>query len=351
MKILIVSNMFPSKKYPSAGIFVYRFCEILNVIGISYSKSVMQWTTNKYRKVLNYMSFYIKTFVHCVLGRFDKVYIHYASHSSAPVLLAYRIRKFSIITNCHGSDVVPENSKQEKMQKYTKSILAVSDKVVVPSEYFKELVSSKYSIDKNKIIVSPSGGVNKRIFYKEKDRESGNELKIGFVGRISYKKGLDTLLKACSMLSIPYSLMIVGNGPEYQDMKKLVDELGLNEKIEWLDLQPQEELRHIYNNLDAFIFPTERDGESLGLVAIEAMACGTPVIASDHAAPKYYVKDGVNGYKFTMGDENALYDTITKFAGLSDDERRTMSDECLKCAEAYSVENCISIIKDDIFEV
>ena len=85
------------------------------------------------------------------MKKYDIIYIHYASHSAAPVLIANKLRKLNIYTNVHGSDVVPENASQEKMQKYTKEILKLSSKIIVPSEYFKKLVSEKYHIDKNKI--------------------------------------------------------------------------------------------------------------------------------------------------------------------------------------------------------
>ena len=63
--------------------------------------------------------------------------------------------------------------------------------------------------------------------------------------------------------------------------------------------------------MDFFVFPTEREGESLGLVAIEAMACGTPVIASNYAAPKYYVNKN-NGLTFDKGNEFELYQKIAE---------------------------------------
>ena len=79
-----------------------------------------------------------------------------------------------------------------------------------------------------------------------------------------------------------------------------------------LPLQPQEKLPEIYSSLDAFAFPTQRAGESLGLVGLEAMACGVPVICSDFAAPADYVVEGVNGFQFAVGDPQAMAEAIQR---------------------------------------
>lgn len=85
-----------------------------------------------------------------------------------------------------------------------------------------------------------------------------------------------------------------------KSLEVLEKRLNVEENLIRFDLLPQEELVSIYNVSDAFIFPTRREGESLGLVAIEAMACGTPVIASDFAAPKYYVQEDVILISFSL---------------------------------------------------
>ncbi len=240
LKIAVVSNMYPDKKHPSYGVFVKNFCYILDELHIDYILHVMQKSESKFGKVLGYLKFYIGTAFSLLFEKYDIVYVHYASHSSIPVLITNKIRKKPIFTNVHGSDVVPENAKQEKMQKYTRRILALSSRVIVPSEYFKDLVEKKYNISNDKIFVSPSGGVDEKIFYKEREKEKSDVLKLGYVGRISHKKGWDTLLEACAELDIPYELIMVGNGPEYQQMRDLAKTLKVDKNIKWFDLLPQD---------------------------------------------------------------------------------------------------------------
>ena len=336
MKILVVSNMYPSKKYPSYGIFVKNYCNQLKELDINYDTAVMKKGSNIIMKMLRYILFYVTTFIKCVVKKYDIVYIHYASNSSIPVLWASKIRKINIFTNVHGSDVVPENKKQEKLQKYTRRIIDKSTKVITPSEYFKEYVCNKYNVKEDKVFVSYSGGIDSKVFYKQKEKTKKDILIMGYVGRISYGKGWDTLLKACSYISkSKYKLLMVGSGPMSSEMDKLISELGIRDNIEVFPLLEQNKLRDIYNEIDVFIFPTEREGESLGLVAVEAMACGTPVIASDFAEPSSYIINGENGYKFEKGKENDLLSAIESFMRLDVSERETLSIGAIETAKRY----------------
>ena len=348
MKILVVSNMYPSSKYPTAGIFVYKFCKMLDDIGISYDLSAMTWTTNKLRKIAKYLIFYITTFLKCVIGKYDCIYIHYASHSSAPVLLARKYRKIKIIANVHGSDVIPENNSQERFQKYTCRAMRISEKIVVPSEYFRDVVVKKYSVDPGKVYVFPSSGVDAMIFHEYDDTSIArlryefdlkeNKKTFLFAGRITPGKGWDTFIKAIEILNnkhIGANYIIVGSGNKENELDKMITELHLENEIIRRPLMNQLELAKIYSISDAFIFPTEREGESLGLVALEAMACGTPVIASDFAAPKYYVEEGVNGYKFEMGDYKQLASIIKSFVD-SKVPIKILREGALKTANLYS---------------
>lgn len=359
MKILVVSNMYPDKKHPSAGIFVKKFCDELELVGLDYKRSVMYKYDTKLGKLWGYFSFYVFTFLRTLFSRYDLVYIHYASHSSIPVLLARRFKKIRIYTNVHGSDVVPENEVQKKFQKYTSKILSLSDKVIVPSEYFKEYVAKKYSIDRKNISIYPSSGVDRNMF-RALDENALNGIRkkhsinpslktFCYVGRITANKGWDTYLCAIRKLvdeGKMANFIFVGDGLERDAYNKLIEDLSLSQIVKKYPLLSQKELVEIYNISDAFIFPTQREGESLGLVAIEAMACGTPVIASDFAAPKYYVHNSVNGYKFIPGDASDLKSYMSMFIE-GEALKRDMFEGCQKTAEEYGNNK----IRDDLREV
>lgn len=351
MKILVISNMYPSRKNPSYGVFVKSFCESLDDLKIDYSCAIMHKANGRIEKIVRYVLFYITSFFKILFLKYDIIYVHYASYSGLSVLLAHRLKSFRVYTNLHGSDVVPENDRQKKMIKYTKKIISISDKLIVPSDYFRDYVSNKFDVGKEKIYISHSGGVDRAIFHVRDEKNSNERFRIGFAGRISFGKGWKTLLEAVNRLNVPdYEVLIVGNGPDEEEMMNYIIEHGLDSKIRKYDLLPRCDLANIYQQLDLFIFPTEREGESLGLVAIEAMACGIPVIASDFAAPAYFVKNYYNGFKFEKGNSHQLANFIEKFYYLSAEEKLRLRDGAIATACQYEKNNVTENLKKILVE-
>ena len=335
MRILVISNMYPDANHPGYGVFVKNFCTQLDELGVDYSLAVMKKADGKAGKALGYLKFYITSFLKCLLGSWDLVYVHYASHSSPGVLLARCLRHFRIFTNVHGSDVMPENPRQERFQRFTEKLLACSETIVAPSSYFAACVVEKYGVPENKVFVCPSGGVDTAAFCPGM-REENTLFTFGTVSRISAGKGWDTLLQACAaMPDTNYKLIWAGDGPERKAMEAMITELGLTEQITLVGEVSHKDLPEIYRGLDGFVFPT-RLRESLGLVALEAMACGVPVIASDIAAPADYVCPGINGYKFPVGNHIALRDAMVTFRTLSEAERAALQEGAVTTAAGYS---------------
>ena len=360
MKILVVSNMYPDSDNPSYGIFVKRFVEEAESIGVLCDKSVMYKKSGKLKKAFSYITFYVSAFFKCLSPKYDIIYIHYASHSSLPVIMASRLKKLNIYTNVHGSDIVPENQSQENWQKYTKRILDISKKIIVPSEYFRDLVSSKYNIDKNLIYIYPSAGVNNNVFCEyskecitslKKDFGICNDYPVfGMAGRITANKGWKTFVDAILKMEaadVRANYIIVGEGPDDAELSKILKETGMERKIIRLGFLDQKRLADFYNVIDCFVFPTQREGESLGLVALEAMACGTPVISSDIAAPSYYVVNESNGLKFNPFSSEELFACMKGMADTIDcGNIQSFVDSSKKTAEKYFNNNISVLLKE-----
>lgn len=356
MKILVVSNMYPSKKNPSFGTFVKNFCVQLDEMNLTFEKSVMLKASSKIGKIWRYIIFYIGTILRLLIKKYDVVYVHYASHSAPPVLFANKLKKLNIITNVHGSDVVPKNKQHERMHKYTEKILKQSHKIVVPSDFFGYYVANKYKIDSSQIFVYPSGGINCAIFRPlydlNMDKWKGKDIPTyGMATRFTQGKGWDIFLSAISEYlgsGKMAKFIIVGNGNQKKEFDEMVETLGLTDKIIWSDLLDQQKLAEFYNDIDMLVFPI-RSEESLGLIALEAMACGTPVISSDFAAPKYYVKNGINGYKFKVNDSEELVKRMYEFEHLSQDHVQEMRKNALNTGREYSTKEALKRLKK-IFE-
>lgn len=362
MKILLISNMYPDKKYPAYGIFVKRFVKEIERLGYECNKVVMTKSSNSALKIWRYFIFFVKAFIETLFTNCDIIYIHYASISSIPVLAACYFRpNLKIFTNLHGSDVVPENHRQENLQKFTKKILSKSCKIIVPSEYFKQLVCTKYSINQKKVHVFPSSGVNPGIFYRSPTNTSYGKAQVnprlltfGMAGRISKNKGWDTFINAIRIteltgLHAQYS--IVGSGSEDQNLDGLIQSEGLQDIVRRIPMLSQEKLRNYYDSLDYFVFPSRRVGESLGLVGLEAMACGTPVIGSDFAALKDYIVDDYNGFKFDVGSASSLSLVMQgRILSSTNTDYRRLQNGAIQTSSKYFSDEISSQLKQIIIE-
>ncbi|MDB8551633.1 glycosyltransferase family 4 protein [Turicibacter sanguinis] len=357
MKILLVSNMYPNDKYPQYGIFVKNTENILKNKNIEVEKIVLYKENRKMLKLLNYCKFYFSCFLYSIFRDFDYIYIHYVSLSSLGVILAKILKKkIVIISNTHGSDIVPESVNQKRFKIITKLTLNYSEKVIVPSEYYRELINSEYKIKYKKMYVFPSGGVNPVNFYPISKEIALSELKlspdfkyIGYVGRIEFQKGWDVLLEAIHKIKyefffMNYKIIIVGNGLQKNDFLNLVKEYDLHDKIIVYDFISQDKLKYIYNSIEFLCFPTMRKGESLGLVGIEALSCGTPIIASNYAGPKDYVINNVNGFLFEKGSSESLANKIESFITLSDEEKQNLKVNALKSVIKYNLTNIEKVL-------
>jgi D-inositol-3-phosphate glycosyltransferase len=140
--------------------------------------------------------------------------------------------------------------------------------------------------------------------------ELGPEPLLLYVGRLQPIKGLETLLQAMARLDGSTRLLIIGGDQDEPDnghaahLRERVAALGLARRVRFLGTQPQRRLRLFYAAAEATVMPSSY--ESFGMVALEAMACGCPVVASRVGGLTTTIKDGVTGHLVPEGDPAAL---------------------------------------------
>ena len=100
-----------------------------------------------------------------------------------------------------------------------------------------------------------------------------------FVGRLNAQKGIELLLRALAVTKAKPSLDVVGDGPDADRLKALAGELEIADRVRWIGALPQQQLTEYYRSATALVVPSVNEG--LGLVAVEAQLCETPVIAFD----------------------------------------------------------------------
>ena len=293
-----------------------------------------------------------------IFNNYDYIYAHYISHTGfGPVFVKNTSANIKIIFNAHGNDVVSDGEDSKNIRK-SKKYLKYAYKVVVPSEYYKEVMINDYKIPEKKIFIYPSGGVDTNLFKKTDKKEAKKEAKlsnkynyIGYVSKLEKNKGYDVFLEAISKLKDNkdlknYKYLIVGSGDEEDKFMDMVKSLDLEDYLEVRNLVSQEELINIFNSLDIFVFPTYAKSESLGLVGLEAMACEVIVITSNKYGPTSYLVDNKNGLFFEQKDSDDLAKKIVKALKLNSEEEKKMKTKARETAIKYDSFKTKDIILD-----
>jgi glycosyltransferase involved in cell wall biosynthesis len=129
-----------------------------------------------------------------------------------------------------------------------------------------------------------------------------------FVGRLNAQKGLDDLLQAMAHARRPWTLDVVGDGPDAKTLRQRAESLGVAGRVTWLGHLPQGELPALYARSAALVIPSTDEG--LGLVGVEAALCETPSIAYASGGLTDVVRDGATGWLVPTGDVAALAHAI-----------------------------------------
>jgi glycosyltransferase involved in cell wall biosynthesis len=208
------------------------------------------------------------------------------------------------ITTAHAGDVFTME-RIKFLNPLWNFILVNSDMVTVNSRYTKGIVEKLSKGIKNKptIKIIPMG-INTKNFYPTGDKTDifpQNNV-IFSVGRLVEKKGIKFLIEAMPLIlrEIPYAKLIIGgSGPLENELKDLVKSLNLGKKIFFTGYIKNSELPKYFRAADVFVLPSIQtkvgDTEGLGIVLLEAMGCGTPVVGSNIGGITDIIHNGKNG--------------------------------------------------------
>ena len=184
-------------------------------------------------------------------------------------------------------------------------IIDTADSIVVSTHIEKDDIARLYGANGTPLEVIPPG-VDTALFQPMNTADARRELDLPdkhtilYVGRIEPLKGLDILLKAVALLNdtaITHLLIVGGSlekDAELQRLNTLAVNLGISDIVTFIGSVKQEQLPAYYSASDVFVLPSWY--ESFGLVALEAMSCGTPVVVSRVGGLKTFVENGKTGY-------------------------------------------------------
>ncbi len=231
-------------------------------------------------------------------------------------------RDIPVVAQFH-SDVVRQRNLLRLYGPFLDAFYRRANCIVVPTPRHIEISSfvSKY---REKCRVVPFGVPLKRFELNARDRQKVDSMRDGMpsvlcVGRLVSYKGVEVLIRALE--SVKARLRIIGVGPLEESLKGLARQRGLEDRIEFLGQVSDEELVRYYHACDVFVLPSISNAEMFGVVQLEAMACGKPVISTDLPTGVPWVNQhGKTGFVVTPGRCDELAHAINLL--LSDRERR-----------------------------
>ncbi|MBG0786420.1 MAG: glycosyltransferase [Anaerolineaceae bacterium] len=224
----------------------------------------------------------------------------------------------------------PEEREGQERVDGELAVMQAADRIIAATEAEVGQLEQLYGVNRSKVSIVPPG-VDTHHFYPIPMDEAKEAIGISpkdrmalFVGRIEPLKGVDTLIRAMAILKekcvqyiCPHYLVIIGGDPEGHPerdesemgrLQILARSLGLNDIVFFLGRRGQHTLPYYYSAAEVVVMPSHY--ESFGMVALEAMACGTPVIASRVGGLAHLVKDGETGFFVPAQDPEALADKL-----------------------------------------
>lgn len=344
-KILVISNMYPSEQDPTFGTFVKIFCDGLEKNGFDLDLAVVRGRSSPIRQLFKYCLAGVKLSRLYLFGKQELVYVHYLLHFSPLLFLLSLIRRRNIVLNAHGCDVNPEPGLHQFLFRFVPRLVKLATAFVVPSEFYKKLTLETFPNLQIPMLVWPSGGIDTDLFSPNESTRSlptTGKPHLAFISRLDPMKGANILIEAVSILKSKYNVecntSFVGHGTvsQIRAFNEAVSSFGVSNFCHYLGPMTHEQLAAFLPTSDVMIFPSKYY-ESLGLVALEAMSCGIPVIGSNRGAIPEYVIENATGHLFTPESPESLAEGIFNLVNrLNANGKNLYKDACRLIALQYS---------------
>ncbi len=257
-------------------------------------------------------------------GGYDLIFSHYWLSGIAGDILEYWWNKPHMLmyhTVAAAKNAAGFGDEEPDLRVETERNLALKcNRIIAATPGEKQMMLGCWDIPEAKIGVVPCG-VNPQRFQIMNKAECRQKLGLAgkhvilYVGRIDPAKGIDRLVEATSLLKDPFLTLVIAGGddlgkPEMERLKQLVEARAISGQVLFAGLIDQEDLSAYYNAADVTVIPSYY--ESFGLVALESISCGTPVIMTRVGGAEEVIIDGRNGCLVSRNDPAMLADGIKK---------------------------------------
>lgn len=355
MRVLILSHLYPNTMNPVNGIFVHnqaeelvrKGCEVKVVSPVPWSPVPIRWLKGKWEAYARiplrtvrdgievyyprYIAFprayffeYSGWFYYLGLRRtiekihrefpFDIIHAHVALPDGYGALLVNRVYKKPLVVTIHGLDMATIIHRNDRCKRRIFEVLATASKVICVSSKLRKQCLGVYDDDAKFDIVSngisPAKILEAPGHFREKYEGKKVLLTVGWLYKL---KGHDYVIRALPEIieRVPALVyLIVGSGPEEDCLKRLVDQLGLNDYVEFCGWKDHETVMEYMSICDLFVMPSW--DEAFGVVYVEAMAHGKPVIACRGQGIEDVIVDSETGLLVKSKDLESLKEAMIR---------------------------------------
>jgi N-acetyl-alpha-D-glucosaminyl L-malate synthase BshA len=290
----------------------------------------------------------LSVYIHNVTEKYglDLVHAHYAVPHATSAWVAKEMLgrdSFRIVTTLHGTDITLIG-QDPSYRPITQFSIAKSDGITAVSEYLRRETMQHFDIPGDAIRVIPNFvdlARYKRDAYaclRDKFAKEGESI-VTHISNFRSVKRVEDVVSTFTRIhaEVPARLLLVGDGPERVRAQELAQVQGVADRV--IFLGKQNSVAELLACSDLFLLPSA--SESFGLVALEAMACGVPVVATRTGGVPEVVDDGESGYLAAVGDVEAMAES--GIALLTDRERwRSFSAAARAGAERFSADRIVS---------
>jgi len=258
---------------------------------------------------------------------FDLIHAHVVLPNGYAAMLVNKRYNKSLVVTIHGQDLQVTFYKNIKCERALARVFKKSDKIITVSTKLKNMARENFGFSEK--IIMLNNGVNTKKLVVGKSNLASNYVDYKIILSVSNliaSKGVDLNLKAISRLVKKHSnlkYVVIGDGPEINNLKKLTFQLNLENNVEFLGGSPHDKVMDYMAIANVFSLPSWREG--FGIVYLEAMAHGKPVIGCIGEGIEDIIENGTTGLLVKAKDLDSLFEAID-FLLSNPEECKTMGE-------------------------
>lgn len=344
LHILLLSNSYPDKWWPHSCVFIERQVRVLRDRGIAVEVVVPHDTrTGRVRSPWKYFVYLLRCFRALRPGEYDLVHAHFPFPAGVFGVLLAKILRIPLVVTSHGA-YVDDRPVSPPLRALIRAVIRSADVITGAGGPHCRHVEELARLAPGSVIEIIMGVVAP----PELPPVSATRTAMGIgardtvvvvVGNLIRRKGFDLLFEAAAAIRPfvqPFTLVIGGDGEERAALEAQAVALGVSDMTRMIGAVPPDEVFATFAAGDIAVVPSR--SEAVGLVCVEAMVVGTPVIVAEIEGLAQLVTNDLNGLTFRVGDSGDLASVLTR--ALRDSElRRRLALEAKKTARTYSVDH------------